>query len=239
MSGRALHLAEQRNVQSLRESFVAERRVHISNILVDDSAQRLLAALKDEIKWLIAFNFKGQHRHTTEEAFNALDLDARQGIERAIHEGAHTGFQYYYRNYPILELVEAKLDVHPLMRELLGFLNSKPFLSFARQVTGFDDIAFCDAQATCFGPGHFLTQHKDDVDGKNRRAAYIISLSENWRADWGGHLAFLDDKGHIERAILPVFNSLNILAVPQPHSVTYVTPFAGKRYSITGWLRTK
>jgi Rps23 Pro-64 3,4-dihydroxylase Tpa1-like proline 4-hydroxylase len=33
---------------------------------------------------------------------------------------------------------------------------------------------------------------------------------------------------------------LNIFAVPQPHSVTIVAPFAAAaRYSVTGWLRMK
>ena len=36
----------------------------------------------------------------------------------------------------------------------------------------------------------------------------------------------------------PVFNALNLMAVPQPHLVISVSPFAGaSRYSITGWLR--
>ena len=36
---------------------------------------------------------------------------------------------------------------------------------------------------------------------------------------------------------MPRFNALNVFAVPQPHSVSIVSPFAvGARYSVTGWL---
>ena len=50
---------------------------------------------------------------------------------------------------------------------------------------------------------------------------------------------FHDSAGDIERALTPRFNSLNIFAVPQLHSVSVVAPFAGQtRMSVTGWLRS-
>ena len=37
---------------------------------------------------------------------------------------------------------------------------------------------------------------------------------------------------------MPTFNALNLFAVPQLHSVSFVPPFAGAlRFSVTGWLR--
>jgi len=42
----------------------------------------------------------------------------------------------------------------------------------------------------------------------------------------------------IAQSFVPAFNALNLFAVPQPHSVGFVTPFAARRrYSVTGWLR--
>ena len=55
----------------------------------------------------------------------------------------------------------------------------------------------------------------------------------------GGLLLFHDRDGMVE-GLVPDFNTLDILAVPQLHSVSYVTPSAPtKRYSITGWLRAQ
>jgi Rps23 Pro-64 3,4-dihydroxylase Tpa1-like proline 4-hydroxylase len=41
----------------------------------------------------------------------------------------------------------------------------------------------------------------------------------------------------VTEAWVPRFNALNVFAVPQPHAVSIVAPFAvGARCSVTGWL---
>ena len=97
-----------------------------------------------------------------------------------------------------------------------------------------------DAQATRYRPGHFLTQHDDHAEGKDRLFAYVLNLTPQWIADWGGLLMFLTDDGHVAAAYTPRWNALNILKVPQPHAVSVVAPFArGARHSITGWIRSR
>ena len=50
---------------------------------------------------------------------------------------------------------------------------------------------------------------------------------------------FHDGEGDVRRGLLPRFNCLNLFAVPQPHSVSLVAPWAGHvRISVTGWLRS-
>jgi len=105
-------------------------------------------------------------------------------------------------------------------------------------VTGAADITFADAQATAYGPRHFLTSHDDLSEAQKRRVAYVFNLSKGWRVDWGGLLAFHDGGAKVIEAMIPSFNALNLFAVPQSHSVTFVAPFAPRRrYSVTGWLR--
>ena len=105
-------------------------------------------------------------------------------------------------------------------------------------MTGDARIAFADAQATRYRPGHVLTGHDDAAEGKNRLYAYVLNLTRDWRADWGGVLAFEGAHGHIEEGFAPAYNALNIFAVPMPHAVTQVASFAPRdRLSITGWLR--
>jgi Rps23 Pro-64 3,4-dihydroxylase Tpa1-like proline 4-hydroxylase len=126
-----------------------------------------------------------------------------------------------------------------LLAELARFLSSGEAIDFLRAVTGRADIRFADAQATAYGPRHFLTAHDDDVAGKNRAAAYVLNLTPEWRIDWGGLLLFHGADGVVEEGWPPSFNTLNLFAVPQPHSVSYVTPFVpNRRYAVTGWLRT-
>ena len=122
---------------------------------------------------------------------------------------------------------------------LLEGLNSEPALEMWRAITGVPEVAFVDGQATRYLPGHFLTRHDDDVEGKNRVAAYVLNLCPRWRPEWGGLLLFHDGEGDIARGLTPRFNALNLFAVPQLHSVSMVTrsaPF--RRYAVTGWLRS-
>ena len=107
-------------------------------------------------------------------------------------------------------------------------------------MTGEDRIALADSQLTRFRRGHFLTEHDDELAGKNRYYAYVLNLTPVWRIDWGGLLAFHGDDGNVAEAFTPRFNALNLLRVPCAHSVTQVALSAGaNRLSITGWLRGK
>ena len=109
-----------------------------------------------------------------------------------------------------------------------------------RDVTGEDRIAFADAQATAYAPGDFLTGHDDAVGGKKRLAAYVFGLTPVWRVEWGGLLLFHGSDGDVDAGLAPRFNTLNVFAVPQTHSVSMVTREApSRRYSITGWLRAR
>lgn len=160
------------------------------------------------------------------------------GIAQGIYAQAQNSFQYCYNNYPIYDAHRAGENKGHLLHDFYEWLNSEVFLDFTREITGFDDISFLDAQATRYKPGHFLTTHDDVAAGKNRRAAYIFGFTMDWPADWGGYLQLLDKDDNIRFGIRPAFNFLSILAVPQKHTVGIVAPFAGgMRFSITGWLR--
>jgi len=121
---------------------------------------------------------------------------------------------------------------------VVEFLNSPAFISVMRRLTGMEAIAFADANATLYRPGDFLSAHNDLVPGQNRLAAYVISMTPDWRADWGGVLQFLDAGMNVEEGYVPAFNALNLFRVPRAHQVSRVAPGGGSRYSITGWLRS-
>ena len=166
------------------------------------------------------------------------DARARQ-LEQAVHEAARTGFQYRYESIRVPDDAEQRAEKGTLLDILAEFLSSGAARDMLRAVTGARDIAFADAQATCYRPGDFLTAHDDAVAGKARRAAYVLGLTPGWRAEWGGLLLFHGKAGRIDDGFVPAFNSLSLFAVPQDHSVSFVAPFAPvHRYSITGWLRS-
>jgi len=167
----------------------------------------------------------------------SLEPMQKQALGERVQASATDGFQYLYDNHPIYDLDQAG-QADAVWSDLVAFLNGEVFLGLMRDLTGEPRIAMADAQLTRFRPAHFLNQHDDSADGKQRYFAYVLGLSPGWRIDWGGLLAFHGDDGNVAEAFTPRFNTLSLLKVPTPHSVTQVALSAGsERLSVTGWLR--
>lgn len=214
-------------------------RVNIPNILTEESAQLIYDALVHEVPWQTNFN-DGEKGHTLHEVqVDALKDTQRDLLLTHINEKAKHGFQYVYNSYSLSDARAQGLNQDLFINSVLDFVNTEEFLSFVRAVTGGHDGKHIDSQCTLYRPGHFLSDHSDDVGGKHRLAAMVLNFTPNWRVDWGGILQFIDSNENVSQGITPSFNALNLLKVPQKHSVSYVVPHAvGGRYSITGWLRT-
>ncbi len=222
----------------LHEQFLADGYVHIPEVLPPENAKRIHRNLVEKTPWNLVFNDRSRHIDLPEGQIRAMSKDAAHRLQQAIFSQARDGFQYCYNNYPIHDEYQAGHNKGHVLHQFYEWLNGEEFLHFARAVTGCDDIAHADAQATRYMPGHFLTTHDDSSEGKNRRAAYVFNFTPGWRSDWGGYLQLLDAAAHVRHGLPPTFNALNILAVPQMHNVSFVAPFAGgMRLSITGWLR--
>lgn len=213
-------------------------RVHVPDFLTPESAKRLLACLTNETEWCLALNNGSESIDLDAKTLAAMPLEKRAAMAVHVTQTARYDFQYIYENHRMSDDGEPYPDPSHFHARIVEFLNSAPFLQFARRVTGIPSIALTDVQATKYTSGHFLTQHDDRSDTKKRRAAYVLNLTPKWKPDWGGVLQFIDRDGHVAEGYTPTFNAINILRVPQPHLVSYVAPYAdGARYSITGWLR--
>jgi len=223
---------------AIRQKFEQDGFAQVSDVLVSLDAERVYRTLLAGTPWNFVFADHGKHIDMTPDQLESMDKQQTVQLQQAIYAQAQNDFQYCYNNYPILDAHRAGENKGHLLHDFYEWLNGEVFLDFARAITGFDDISYLDAQATRYKPGHFLTTHDDEASGKNRRAAYILGFTMDWPADWGGYLQLFDKDDNMRFGIRPAFNSLNILAVPQKHSVGIVAPFAGGvRFSITGWLR--
>ena len=77
------------------------------------------------------------------------------------------------------------------------------------------------------------------AEGAGRVTAYVLNMTPDWPADFGGQLQFADRLGRAEEVITPRINTLSLFAVPTPHLVSAVAPFvSGSRYAITGWFNS-
>ena len=147
-------------------------------------------------------------------------------------------FQFLFDRLRLGQARTLGLTVPQALYDLHAFFNGETWLDFARRLTGDDRIAYVDAQATRYLPGHFLNGHTDEHEGAGRLYAYVLNVSPEWSADWGGLLMFTDPDGQVSETFTPRFDTLNVFKVPAWHSVSMVAPFAAApRYSITGWWR--
>ncbi len=213
-------------------------RVHVPDFFDQPSAERIHHALKSETPWQSVLFDGSDHRELAVASIGDLPDAERAELHAKTDAAAREGFSYRYSSFRLYENWQEGRHRDLFLMRVLEFLNSPPFLELMRRLTGDAMIGYADAQATQYRAGDFLTCHNDAVEGKNRRAAYVLNFTLKWHPDWGGLLAFPDPHGHLAEAYAPAFNALNLFRVPMLHAVTQVAGFAAApRYSITGWLR--
>lgn len=224
-------------IESLKAQFGAKRRVQIDAILEAHAAEVVRECLTREVSWEYVYRRQGQVVTVPERTLAAMAPAERARVADEVLQGASAGFQFNYWKFSIVDAYR-KGRIPPALGALLESLASAETIGMVREITGCVDIQRVDAQATMYRPGNFLTEHTDEQHGEHhRRAAYVIQLTRDWKADWGGLLHFLDAHGAVVDTFVPGFNRMSLFAVPQQHAVSMVTPFAGGvRYAITGWF---
>lgn len=227
------------DVEGLAGRFREIARLRVDDVLEPDAAQALHDCLDRDVPWHLAFIGEQGPTTLTGDALAGMGRREREALRTAIHRRAASGFQFEYNSYMMVTAYKEGRDPHLILHRLLEFLNAEPFLDFARRVTGVSRIRKADAQATRYGPGHFLKRHDDVHPDQGREVAYVLNLTRGWRADWGGLLQFMDEDGAVVDTFMPRFNSLTLFRVPMFHCVSYVAPYAEHpRYAVTGWLRS-
>ena len=241
MSG-DFQLAPHHKTAAYAAAFAARGRVHVPNLLREEDARRLHAAMA-RVPWHLLIVHQG-HRQLPLSQWEAIPPDHKRALEVSFAEGARTPGRFSAR-YLTAHLSNEGGPYEgddPDFKALVAFLNGKPFLDFARAVTGDAAITLTDVHASQYRAGDFLHTHNDTIEAEYgfRSAAYILYLSPVWRAEWGGLLNFPGDDGHIDGAFTPVFNAMNFLKVPQLHFVSQVADFVTEpRLSFNGWVRRR
>lgn len=226
--------------ERIARDFAQGGRVRIAGFLADDGAARLRQALRASTAWRHVINGETRVFEIDAAQYDALPPAERGAIEQAVHTAAASGFQFRFDTIRVADDAADRRRSASILDAFALFMSSADVLAFVTAVTGVADIAFADAQATRYRPGHFLTGHDDDVAGKDRRLAYVLGLTPEWRVEHGGLLHFHGRDGGVVETMAPGLNSLCLFAVGQSHSVSIVAPFApAPRLSVTGWLRAR
>lgn len=231
--------------ETLADRYRCNGRVQVRNALTEGTAAEIRKILASHTPWGMAGQAGSQAAPQAVEAPELRTADGQnkaRHIMEASHKTAASGdYACRFARYPMLNAYKERWSPDSPHDMLLEYLNTPDFLELVRDITGIENLVKADAQATLFGPGHFLGRHIDSHVGEGWRVAYVLNLAgDDWHPDWGGYLTFFDEDGDIVEGWKPRFNTLNLFAVPQSHSVSYVTPFApAQRFAITGWVRDR
>lgn len=230
------------DIDRWRARLQRDGRVQIDDYLQADTAERLRGCLEREVPWTLALRDAHGARTIDHETYRVMDAAARTALLDATAASARDsdherGFRFAYDSYMMVTAYKEGRDPGLPLHRVLELLNSGDYIGFSRALTGDDRVRRVNAQATRYRPGHFLRYHTDINSSEGRLYAYVINLTREWTADWGGLLQFIDDDGRVLDTFLPRWNSLSLFAVPAGHAVSLVAPWAGQdRLAITGWL---
>lgn len=238
MSDLTLSLNPSHDVQAYADIYARDGMIRIDNLFPAETAEAIYRVLTAATPWRIVHSdAAGKHKYYAPQAWKTLSQEDRKTIIKQVLTQARNGFAYLYTCYPMIDAYIAGEDPGWPLHAMTEFLNTPEMLKFTKAITNEPTAIKHDAQATLYSPGHFLNTHNDTGDNAERRAAYVMGFTKNWRTDWGGQLLFLDGQDTTS-GFCPSFNTLSLFKVPRQHIVTQVTNFAGAgRYSITGWLR--
>ncbi len=229
------------DIDSLKTQYDAKSRVQIRNVLSAETAKNIGDMLQNHIPWGLAWQASANGPNY--ERADTLSTSGQSWlieIQSATFASAGTtDYAFQFGSYPMLKAYLERWQPNSPQDNILEHINNRPFMDLVRSITGISALKKADAQATVYGPGHFLAEHDDSHIDQGWQVAYVLDMcAVEWRPDWGGYLNFLDEDGDVIEGWQPRFNTLKLFRVPQRHMVSFVPQFSPMaRFAITGWFR--
>lgn len=173
-------------------------RVQVEEFLQPGAAERLRECLQTEVPWTLALRDDAGPRTIDNATYAAMDAAEVDGllartavVADECEASSEARFRFAYDSYMMVRAYQEGRDPGLLLHRVLELFNSPDYLGFARVLTGDARIRRVNAQATRYRRGHFLRYHTDIDSNEGRLYAYVLNLSRDWNADWGGLLQFI------------------------------------------------
>ncbi|HRO02190.1 MAG TPA: 2OG-Fe(II) oxygenase family protein [Terricaulis sp.] len=226
------------DIEAHARTYAAHRIVQIPDVF-DAPSSAALEQTMQKLPWRLVYQDDALAiTMETPAQFAQRPERERQSIISRTYERAAQGIGFTYYTYPMIQARVEGWDLDHPIHSLTDFLNAPPFLTLARRIINHAGLTKIDAHASFYRPGDYLTMHRDVGSLQERRAAYTLGFSRDWRPDWGGLLLFNDDARDVTRGFLPRFNTLTVFDGLIPHTVTQVASFApNPRLTVAGWFR--
>lgn len=197
-----------------------------------------ISTLKDDVqKWQLATLVQGQPFKACVNKYLGQPPQVRSHfIAELLRYAQQNDFQYFYE---FIRVVSEKDQAPVECQGMSEVMSSESHLQTLKDLVKDQSITQIDTQLTGYKSGHFLKRHSDDgyKAARTRKVAYVLSMSDQWQADWGGLLHLQNDQNQIEQTFVPTYNTMILFTVPTSHFVSQVTNFCpNTRFSLTGWL---
>jgi Rps23 Pro-64 3,4-dihydroxylase Tpa1-like proline 4-hydroxylase len=224
-----LNIALDNDIEKLKEEFNNKKKIIINKILVPEFAEILLKYSLLDKNWVLAagidkVRYENKIDFANQKKNDILGLE----VNKAYSQNRFSYIFHRTMNNKNPSLVE---------QNIRNILESNNFINFLNSVTDMNLTKLTTMFMSKYRTGHFLSPHSDKGNG---RLAFVISLSKDWKPQYGGLLHFLSqDRETIIDTYCPIFNNMIIFGVDeldQPHFVSHVAPnLLFNRISIGGW----
>ena len=213
-------------ISEYREGFSSSpaRLLSIKSFLREDVATRLAQCLEREIEFKPTFAVYPSKRVTEEEW---------------MREDEPKRFFRFSQLAGIRSEYQMGRNVLTYLRFRKAFLDPK-FIRFFEAVSGLPLSPTDDFSLHRMDRGDYLRIHNDVHE--TRRLAFVMYLTPEWKASFGGSLHMKDEGGQVTK-VSPEYNSIVIFDVKAKtqHSVEEIASGAGEsaRLSMGGWFHER
>ncbi len=231
------------DINKYKTHFELDRRTRVGHFFEDNIAENLHDTLKTKTPYNLNYVIDNEFKSESESDMKKKNQAELSSMTQTVLDQASKGIGFIYQGYannPQNKALSLTNESLKPLHAAFDFLNTDACLNVIKEITGDKEIYSAECQFTRFLPGHFLTRHQDEVDSRNRKYAFVISLTKDWHTDWGGLLQFYFEDGTPKEPYNQVFNAMSLFDIKHIHSVTYIAPFAKRpRLSLTGWFLGK
>jgi hypothetical protein len=198
------------------------RIIVLRDVLTADTATALATFLRDDAEYGVEH---GLYSHSGPE--DPGTWEAAPESDRFFRYGKLAGIR-----------PEAALDPATLTyMRWRTFVTEPPFHDFFEALTGLTLGLSDDFGVHRFSVGDFLNDHDDE--NKNRRVAFVMYLTPDWRREFGGALHMEDRSGGVH-LVESKFNTMVVFDVSagSTHHVGRIEEAAGEhaRFTFGGWF---
>jgi len=224
------------DILKCKEQFENHNKVIINDFLLTDYAESLHQFYNEKMPsdWWFASSYpsftKGESHEfiqVTEDNYHTIQIN-KSYSNKCLND--HIYSYFFYRTMPHIDGCSC------LHCSIHGFLSSEKIINILNEITHLNLKKSTTIFANKYTSDCFLATHTDDGNG---RLAFVLHLTKNWNACWGGMYMDHTDPNNI-KTVIPSFNKMVMFKVGNnqtPHSVSCVTNnLTRKRISVTGWF---